>query len=35
MITKSEVYAGLIKIQKSSGQGLSGIVTVMGENAHL
>lgn len=35
MITKSEVYAGLIKIQKSSGQGLSGIVKVMGENAHL
>ena len=35
MITKSEVYAGLIKIQKSSGQGLSGIVKVMGESAHL
>ena len=35
MVTKSEVYAGLIKIQKSSGQGLSGIVTVMGGDAHL
>ena len=35
MVTKSEVYAGLIKIQKSSGQGLSGIVTVLGGDAHL
>ena len=35
MITKGEVYAGLIKIQKSSGQGLSGIVRVLGEDAHL
>lgn len=35
MITKAEVYAGLIKIQKSSGQGLSGIVRALGEDAHL
>lgn len=35
MITKAEVYAGLIKIQKSSGQGLSGIVTVLGGDAYL
>ena len=35
MITKSEVYAGLIKVQKNTGQGLSGIVTVIGENAQL
>lgn len=35
MVTKSEVYAGLIKIQKSTGQGLSGIVRVLGGDAHL
>jgi hypothetical protein len=35
MATKGEVYAELIKIQKSYGQGLSGIVTVLGGDAHL
>jgi hypothetical protein len=34
-MTKTEVYSGLIDIQKKTGQGLSGIVTVMGETAHL
>ncbi len=34
-MTKAEVYSGLIDIQKKAGQGLSGIVTVMGEYAHL
>ncbi len=34
-MTKAEVYSGLIDIQKKTGQGLSGIVTVMGETAHL
>lgn len=32
-MTKAEVYKIVIDIQKSSGQGLTGIVTVMGENA--
>jgi hypothetical protein len=32
-MTKSEVYKAVIDIQKSSGQGLSGIVTVMGTNS--
>lgn len=35
MITKAEVYSGLIDIQKNTGQGLSGLVKVMGETAHL
>lgn len=34
-MTKTEVYSGLIDIQRKTGQGLSGIVTVMGETAHL
>jgi hypothetical protein len=34
MITKAEVYKTVIDIQKSSGQGLTGIVRVMGENSH-
>lgn len=33
MVNKSEVYKSLIRIQKESGQGLSGIVKVMGDNA--
>lgn len=33
MVNKSEVYKSLIRIQKESGQGLSGIVKVMGDNS--
>lgn len=33
-LTKAEVYKTVIDIQKSSGQGLTGIVRVMGENSH-
>lgn len=32
-MTKAEVYKAVIDIQKSSGQGLTGIVTVMGANS--
>ena len=35
MITKSEVYKNLINIQKESGQGLSGIVKVLGDDSNL
>jgi hypothetical protein len=33
-MTKAEIYSGLIDIQRNTGQGLSGLVTVMGETAH-
>lgn len=34
MMTKSEFYKSLIKVQKETGQGLSGIVKLMGEDRH-
>ena len=35
MVTKEEVYKKLVIINKETGQGLSGIVKVMGEDKHL
>lgn len=35
MITKAEVYKNVVDIQKSTGQGLSGIVKVLGSEPHL
>jgi len=32
-MTKEEVYNSIVDIQKNTGQGLSGIVRVMGENS--
>ena len=35
MVTKEEVYKNLVTINKETGQGLSGLVKVMGEDKHL